>query len=338
MKSSRDLVRDCLTFQSPGRVPRDLWALPGVKVNRPDEYNSILKEFPLDILWASTVFPYTPDLNGIPDYRLPGFYPDHWGSVWQVGEPGVMGEVCQPALPDWSGLVNFRPPFATLRKQDMEPVHRLCGTSDCFILSDWTANPFERLQFLRGPENLYLDIGYGTLEMRRLLAMVHDFYLEYIHRWCQTPVDGIVFSDDWGSNQGLLIHPRTWRALFKPLYSEYVSLIHSCGKFAFFHTDGNIQLIYEDLVEIGIDAVNSQLFVMDIEELGRKFRGQVTFWGELDRQHILPFGSPDQVQESVRLVKRALGSEKGGCIACLEWGIPDPIENIRAAYAAWQEE
>lgn len=336
MISSRDLVRDCLTFQSPARIPRDLWALPGVKTRRLSEYQAVLCEFPPDIAGVSAAYPAA--LPGIPDDPQPGFYSDPWGSIWQVGEPGVIGEVKQPALSDWSALAHFCPPFERLHLRSMEPVQRFYESSDRFILSEWTANPFERLQFLRGPQNLYIDIAWGTGELRRLAEMVHDYFLADILQWSLTPVDGIVFSDDWGSNQGLLINPRTWRELFKPLYRDYVKLIHAAGKYAFFHSDGNIQTIFDDLVEIGIDAINSQLFVMDIEELGRQYRGRITFWGELDRQRLLPFGTPAQVREAVRRVRQALCSPKGGCIASLEWGLRDPVENIRGAFSAWQED
>ena len=155
--------------------------------------------------------------------------------------------------------------------------------------------------------------------------------------WCSSNVDGIVFMDDWGANSSLLINPKTWRELFKPLYQEYVDLIHAAGKFAFFHSDGCIQSIYPNLVEIGIDAVNSQLFTMDIDELARLYKGKITFWGEIDRQHILPFGTPDEVRAAVRRVRAALDDGSGGVIAQCEWGKDNPAENVRAVYQAWME-
>jgi hypothetical protein len=272
----------------------------------------------------------------LPDNPQPGSYVDHWGSVWHVGEPGVIGEVKQPALADWSRLSAYRAPWERLAGRNFDPVARLCESTDRFVFSEWTANPFERLQFLRGTEALFVDLAYGTAEVRTLLAQIHEYNLEDIGAWCATAVDGIVFADDWGSNQSLLISPRMWRQIFRPLYKEYVDLIHAAGKFAFFHSDGQIEAIYGDLVEIGVDAINSQLFVMDIERLGQRYAGQITFWGELDRQHTLPFGAPADVAAGVARVRSALDRGRGGVIAQLEWGACDPIENIRAAYAAWE--
>jgi hypothetical protein len=70
---------------------------------------------------------------------------------------------------------------------------------------------------------------------------------------------------------------------------------------------------------------------MDIETLGLDYKGKVTFWGEIDRQHILPFGTPEEVREAVYRVRKALGDDNGGVIAQCEWGKFDPIENIHGA-------
>jgi hypothetical protein len=255
--------------------------------------------------------------------------------VWYVGEAGVIGEVKEPALADWSALAHFQPPWHLVRGRDLSHANRCCAKSDQFMLSDVTARPFERLQFLRGTQNLYYDIGYGVPELRVLLEMVHEFYLEDIRGWCASDVDGIFFMDDWGTNTTLLIRPEMWREVFKPLYREYCEIIHAAGKFAFFHSDGHTQDIFGDLIEVGMDAINSQLFTMDIEELARLYKGKVTFWGEMDRQQVLPFGTPEEVRAAVHRVRRALDDGRGGLIAQCEWGKDNPRENIETVFREW---
>jgi len=151
--------------------------------------------------------------------------------------------------------------------------------------------------------------------------IVHDFFMEELKRWVETDVDGISFMDDWGSQSDLLISPEMWRDLFKPLYKDYCDLIHSKNKYAFFHSDGCIKRIYPELIEAGVDAVNSQLFCMDIEGIGKKYKGKITFWGEIDRQHILPFGTKEEVAGAVKRVKNALWMPEGGIIAPVRTGI-----------------
>jgi uroporphyrinogen decarboxylase len=331
--TGRERVKAALSFAFPDRAPRDLWSLAYISVFRKNELDELLGEFPMDIQpyelgpgWSDKV---------VCASAQTGRYTDDWGSVWYVGEPGIIGEVKEPVLANWYSLKTFKPPWDLIRKRDLSTINQLCDNSERFVLSEVTARPFERLQFLRGSENLFIDIGYGTAELRTLLEIVHDFYLEDIRSWCKSNVDAIFFMDDWGNNHSLLINPKTWRELFKPLYKEYCDLIHEAGKFAFFHTDGNTEAIFGDLIEVGIDAINSQLFCMDIEELARKYKGKVTFWGEIDRQYVLPFGDSTAVYEAVMRVRRLLDDGSGGVIAQCEWGKDNPKENIRTVFKTW---
>lgn len=128
-----------------------------------------------------------------------------------------------------------------------------------------------------------------------------------------------------------------WRRVFKPLYRDYVDLIHAGGRFAFFHSDGCISPIIDDLIEVGIDALNCQLFCMDIEDLGSRFAGKITFWGEIDRQYVLPFGSTDDVRAAVNRVRRPLDRGHGGVIAQCEWGSKIAAQNIMAVFEEWEK-
>jgi hypothetical protein len=86
-----------------------------------------------------------------------------------------------------------------------------------------------------------------------------------------------------------------------------------------------------------MDAINSQLFVMDIEELAHLYKGKITFWGEIDRQHVLPFGTTEEVRAAVMRVRRALDDGRGGVIAQCAWGKDDPKESIETVFRSWSE-
>jgi uroporphyrinogen decarboxylase len=335
--TGRERVKAALDFTGPDRVPRDLGTLSYVSTHRKDEVQAILDEFPMEDLDGPGAI-YPPGLITTPGDPEVGEYIDEWGSVWSVAEEGVVGEVKKPALEDWAKLAHWQPPWDLIHRRDLSKVNQKCEKSDRFMLSECNVRIFERLQFLRGTQNLFYDIGYGRSEFFKLMEMVHDFFLQDLRAWCATDVDAVFMMDDWGAEDRLLIHPDTWRAVFKPLYREYCDVIHSAGKYVFFHSDGNIQSIYGDLIEIGMNAINSQLFTMDIEELGRLYKGKVTFWGEIDRQFTLPFGTPEDVRANVKRVRQALDTGKGGVMAHCEWGKYDPIENIRAVYQSWLED
>ena len=333
--TSRERVIRALHFEHPDRAPRQLWTLPGVPLFRRSELNAFLERFPEDIAGPDVTYGCGKRESGVPN--LVDTYTDAWGCAWDALEPGVVGEVKGAPLDDWSALVHYAPPFEILDNADFSRVNASCAASDKFILAGTTVRPFERMQFIRGTEKLYLDLAYGTAEMLKLREMVHAFFMRELEMWVETDVDGISFMDDWGAQDRLLISPKMWRELYKPLYAEYVDLIHSAGKFAFMHSDGHIASIYPDLIEIGVDALNSQLFCMDIEALGREYKGKITFWGEIDRQGLLPFGTVDEVKAGVRRVRTALDDGAGGVIAQCEWGNDVPMENVVAVYEAWLE-
>jgi len=335
--TSLERVFRTLEFRNPDRAPRDLWALGWVNMFAKDDFDAVKAEFPGDFGGGPSVL--GPGERSKDDAGIKGSYVDEWGCVWVRGEEGVVGEVKVPPIADWSALATYQPPWEMINNAKLDllnkPREKPADGNDKFLLGGCCPRPFERLQFLRGSEKLYMDLAYDPPEFRRLVEMVHEFYLKDLALAVQTDCDGIPFMDDWGSQQALLIAPATWREVFKPLYQQYCDMIHGAGKKVFFHSDGHIFDIYEDLIEIGVDAVNSQLFCMDIEEIAKRFKGRITFWGEICRQSTLPFGSVEDVRRAVGRVRRALDDGTGGVIAQCEWGVNNPPANIRAVFEAW---
>jgi uroporphyrinogen decarboxylase len=332
--TSRERVIKALRFDNPDRAPRDLWTLPGIPKYQAAALARLLERYPTDFTTPNFNYGPAKRARGVP--AEVGAYVDEWGCGWEVAEPGVVGEVKDAPLDDISKLAHYQPPWEVLEGADFSRVNAGCANTDKFVLVWGTvARPFERMQFLRGTEKLMIDLAYGAKEMRQLRDIVHDYFMREIALWAETDVDGIAFMDDWGAQNRLLISPKMWRELFKPLYADYCDLIHSAGKFAFMHSDGHIAAIYPDLIEIGVDALNSQLFCMDIEALAAQYKGKITFWGEIDRQALLPFGTPEEVKAGVRRVRRALDDGRGGVIAECEWGMDVPEENVTAVFEAW---
>ena len=329
----RTLVKQALAFDSPARVPRDLWTLPWAEDHYPAELKAIQTRFPPDFTGVPAPYPKLPKVVG--DQYGIGTYVDEWGCIFENRQKGVIGEVKHPLVETWADLDKVQPPQELLTI-DTDRVNAFCRGSDRFVFGGCCPRPFERLQFIRSSETLYLDLGSETPELFVLLDRVHQFYLKEMEVWANTAVDGLNFMDDWGAQRSLLISPAMWRRIFKPLYKEYIDLAHSHGKYIFMHSDGYIADIIPDLIELGLDALNSQLFCMDIEDIGRRFKGQLTFWGELDRQHILPSGTLDEVERGVRRVKDALYSN-GGVIAQCEFSAGSRPENVYQMFQSWEE-
>jgi len=333
--TSRERVTRTLKFENPDRVPRNLWTLPSVNRYCEENLVALHEQFPMDIGGPKVSYGASPRVKGQP-YEI-GSNVDAWGSVWHVAEYGVIGEVKDYPIRTWDDLDSYKLPWELLDGADFSEVNKSCAESDAFILAGTETRPFERMQFVRGTENLFLDLAYGEPGAYKLRDMLHEFYVREMRMWAATDVDAIMFMDDWGTQTSLLISPDKWREFYKPLYKEYCDIIRASGKFVFFHSDGFTEAIYPDLIEMGVSAFNSQLFCMDIEGLGEKYKGKITFWGEMDRQNILPFANTNDVRNAVKRVRKSLDTGKGGVIAQCEWQAKDPFENIIALYDEWCE-
>jgi len=329
--TSRELVYRTLNFQNPPRAPRQLWTLPAAQWRYPEELKEMQRAFPADLRGVGGHYREKARTEG--DQYRRGTYVDEWGCRFTNLQDGIIGEVRNPPVKNWATDVgNVHVPHEWLTV-DVDAVKRECGETEKFVhMGEWP-RPFERLQFVRGPADLYMDLLDPPPEMQAFLAEMHRFHLRLYEVWAKTDVDALVFMDDWGSQRDLLISPALWRQVFKPLYREYAQLAHAAGKKIFMHSDGQILAIYPDLIEIGVDAVNSQIFCIGIEKL-REFAGRITFWGELDRQHLLPYGTPRDVAAAVAQVHAALW-KAGGCIAQCEFGWGARPENVRAFLEAW---
>ncbi len=331
--TARELVQRTLRFQATPRVPRHLWAGPLAESAYPTELAEIRQTFPDDIVGPDLDLPRLDHMRGDPN--AVGEFVDEWGCTFVNLLPNIMGEVKVPLVQSYaSDLDRVRPPSSWVRL-DRDQVNRSCAATDRFVVLLAPIRPFERMQFLRGTENVLMDCLRQPAGFFALRDRVHTWACELLEAWVKTDVDAIAWYDDWGSQNALLVRPRLWRELFKPLYADYCRIIHGAGKFAFMHSDGCIMDIYDDLIEVGVDAINSQLFCMDIEAIGQRFGGRITFWGEVDRQHVLAYGSPDEARAAVERVAAALYTGRGGVIAQCEFGPSARPENVRAVFETW---
>ena len=324
----RERVRRTLEFEEVDRIPIE------------NSFGGELeRKYPSDV--ARPPFRYPAGKSWGVENRK-GRRMDIWGCIWEAGEDGVCGEVKEsPLRGDWSALRAFQPPWEVLAGADLSQVNAACAASDRFMIPMWgelIANPFERMQHLRGTEQLYVDLGSLEPELYRLRDMVHEYFLKQVGLWVKTDVDAIHLADDWGAQRSLLISPALWREFFKPLYRDYCELAHAHGKYVLMHSDGYILKLIPELIEVGVDAVNAQLFCMPIEQLAEAFAGKICFWGEIDRQYLLTAASPAEVRQGVRRVAAAfLRQKRTGIVGqCFE-GKDHRPENIEAVYDEWSK-
>jgi uroporphyrinogen decarboxylase len=338
MQSSRELVNRALKFENPERIPRDLWALPWAEENHPKTLQELREKYPIDIISAPRCTPASPRSSG--DAYAVGEFTDDWGCAFTNIQEGIIGEVKTPVIKELHDWRSYEPPYELLTFNEDKAsadLSRFYEGTEKFVLSYGNGSLWERYQFLRGSENSYLDVLIHDDDFRGLLQKIHDYNMRELEFWAKADVDAIRFLDDWGAQSSMLISPDIWREFFKPLYKEYCDLGHAHGKFIFMHSDGYIADIYPDLIEIGVDAINSQLFVMDFEFLEKVAKGKITFWGEIDRQHILPSPDPNAGRDAVHKVTRHLYDPSGGIIAQFELSPGSNGETALAIFDEWEK-
>ncbi|MCZ7547391.1 MAG: hypothetical protein M5R40_29470 [Anaerolineae bacterium] len=199
---------------------------------------------------------------------------------------------------------------------------------------------FERLWMLRGFENVLVDPYLDEVQFGRLRDRIVEYNLSIIDQWIARDVDSVYFSDDWGSQRGLLISPDDWRRFYKPAYKAMFDRVRAGGAHVWMHLCGNILAILPDLIDIGLNVLNPvQPQAMDVRKLAAEFGGRVCFNGGVDVQGTLIHGSTDAVRREVHTLVDLFGRFNGGYIGGTSHTImPEtPLDNVIALFEAFLE-
>ena len=286
--NSREIVIRTIKFEGAERLPRDL----------PEPYGTDFAG-----LW----------IDPSPDARPPNGS-DEWGAVWKNIGVCNLGEVQEFPLKTWADFSRLRIPDVRdpKRWRVLEGVRERAGEK--FLLAGGFSI-YERVHFLRGLENTWCDISEAPEELGRLIDVLVEMNLYAIERFANAGADGLIFCDDWGLQNRLMIAPEAWRAIWKPRYARIYKAAHEAGLLTFLHSCGHIVEILDDLIEIGLDVVHmDQQENMGLELLGRRFGGRITFYAPVDIQKTMAQGSLDDIRRYCHDMVRHLGRPKGGFI------------------------
>lgn len=161
--------------------------------------------------------------------------------------------------------------------------------------------------YLRGFENFMVDLVANKDFAHALMRRVTDYQAARYARFLELAgdaLDVILFADDMGGQDGLYLSPRTYREMIKPYHAELLGLIKSRAKArVMFHSCGSVASLLDDFIEIGMDILNPVQVAakgMDTAELKKRYGNRVAFWGAIDTQRVLPYGTPEDVRAEVR--------------------------------------
>ena len=265
----------------------------------------------------------------------PDFRTDFFGTVWRMDLKPVHVET--PALPEPS-LAGYRfPDISRFATQDWKATVEAFAVenADRFIVVYTGFGLFERSWMLRGFQNALTDAALDTVFYGTLLeAIAEEHMLPLLEELIQLPVDGIYFGDDWGDQRGVMLGPDRWRQLIKPLQKKLYQKVKDAGKVVLNHVCGSIVDIVPDLIDIGLDVLESiqvEARGMDPYSLKKEYGSDLTFWGGLGSQFIIPFGTPSELRQEIMHLKEHMASGGGYILSCAKaLQLRTPVENAAA--------
>ncbi|MEW5868371.1 MAG: uroporphyrinogen decarboxylase family protein [Chloroflexota bacterium] len=267
-----------------------------------------------------------------------GRYTDAFGVAWRTDQRPAHLE--RPALagPELAGY--HWPEIDTLWDEALlwEQI-RAAQSRGQFIVAATGFGLFERSWTLRGFENALTDMLLNPDFYAELLDGILAVHLQVVERLARLPIDGIMLSDDWGEQRGVIMGPKLWRKFIQPRAAQYFAAVHAGGKWTFQHCCGNVFDILPEMIASGLDVLESvQPEAMDVYEIKRRYGRELRLWGGLGTQKLLPFGTPAEIRAEVTRLQAELGQGGGYILAPAKPLMAEvPLENTLAALEAFTQ-
>ncbi len=251
-------------------------------------------------------------------YQGPNRDRSEWGFTWERLDE-TMGQPSSYLIQDWGDLEKLAVPDPADPERFRDVPEFTRRYADRFRMAALGLSGFTTMWSLRGFDKLMLDLALEPDQVNRLADVVFGFEERLIAELPRYQFDAVAFFDDWGTQEGMLISPQSWRRIFKPRYAHQFALAHRLGLRVYFHCCGQYLPIIPDLVEVGVDVLNiSQPNLYDIQELGRRFGGQVCFICPVSYQTTSITGTREEIFDDVRVLVDSLGRLNGGLLGYVE--------------------
>ncbi len=355
--TSKERMQITMNHEEPDRVPFHANFVPELQEIIKKRYDKELGEIDisfkekhqsinnLDILFKHDMLLLSYGLD-TSYYRETDFdtYIDEWGITWEKVPyktkfgVGHYTEIINCPLADDNALDNYTPPNP--HNEDMEYAEEIISKYGneyymCGVVSNST---FEALRYLRGTTQGLIDVVANKEIAHRIMRMAADYHVILGKKLIDLGVDMLLLGDDFGAEYSMLISPETFREMIKPHIAYMIDEFKKKNKNIkiAFHSDGYIEPVIDDLIEIGIDLLNPvQPESMDPAHLKKKYGKKISFWGTISTQRTIPFGSPGDVENEVKERMRTCGKGGGFIISPTHnFQLDVPIENIEAFYKA----
>jgi len=295
--TSREIIKAVLDFRFPPRVGM---ALPSPYAN--------------DMLFAGRKGRPRQELQ--PQGGELRRWRDEWNVTWASLTEFDKGEVVAPAIADWSELADYRPPDLGRAEDYAGATEAFAADGEMFRISYLPGFTFNVARKLRKLDNYLCDLMLERDNVLKLNGIVREELLKGIDCIADAGADAIMFGEDWGTQDRLMIAPEMWRELFRPEFEELASKAHQRGLYVVMHSCGKMTDIIEDLIECGIDCLQfDQPRLHGINVLSDRFGGRISFWCPVDIQTTLQTRDAEAIRRDAQIMIEKLGGFGGGFIA-----------------------
>ncbi|MCP4184123.1 MAG: hypothetical protein GY761_12535 [Hyphomicrobiales bacterium] len=377
--TSRERVLATLNHEEPDRVPIVIGVsnATGIKmkpyqkikeitgVEAPDNYLYQWPELGTAQIDEATMHRLHSDVRGVTDLeprhilaanrQRPAHsnYIDSWGSgameiapeEWFPGIHPLLNATTIEEIENYAGWPDMSDPTRVAHVSEV--ARKLASTNEYAILATpWLLFPFERAYAMQGLENFLLNMGlhpdFAVALLKKNAEQCKTLMAAFLSQLGEN-VDIIKIGDDLGTQESLMISPKMYRKMLKPIHADFISFIKErTHAKVFFHTDGDVEPLIEDFIEIGVDILNpiqtSAGKMADLKSLKSKYGDRIVFCGAIDTHRVLPFGTPDDVREEVKRVIKTLGPGGGFMLGAVHTIMNDvPAQNVLAMVDAVEE-
>lgn len=268
------------------------------------------------------------------------------GSIWKKPSGGYYFDLILPPLQgELTSNAISTMPRPTINDADLAVIRNKARylkleTEYAVVMSGFLIMPVSGVQLWRGFEQWSID----TLTQTKLWLEMTEAYMERafdqadkILKAVGEYIDVAYFiGDDIATQRGPWLRPSFYRKHIKPFQEQAMDFIRARTEAKIiFHICGSAREFIPDLIDIGVDAINpvqTTAAGMNPNELKREYGKDIAFWGGVDTQHVLPFGTPQDVEEEVRRIISSLGPSGLVLTSCHNIQSEVPPENIVALF------
>ena len=335
--TGRERVINAIERKRPDKVPLRIFPAPGGLYEHGQKLVDLIKECGHDFGDLSDL--KLPPPPAPQDFDEDGRYysvkKDEWGITWEYRIFGIWGHPCEWPLNDLGNLKSYQPPKAPPAEgEDFENLKKRGGDHrKNYYQLELGGSLFEQLHSVRQFEDVLMDIYMNTPEINEIADMVTDYVQHTVNRAILLGADGIIFGDDYGTQQSLLVSLDLWRKFFKPRYKAVFDPIIKSGKKIFFHSCGKISDLFDEFHDLGVNVIWPQLPAYNADELSRKCRDlDLTIELHPDRGDLMQKGSTDEIRRYVDGLVEKFDPLSGGSWFYIEIDPGFPWRNVEALF------